>query len=158
MAIFFPSGYSAMSMSGMQLRDLCLGLSGPMKEFIQRLGADTIVVRGNSGTSVAYAMHALIPDMFQFVVARKRAEHSNSHGQLIEPLCGPRNKVAVRRYVVLDDFVDSGDTVKGITDDMEDYDVPRDCMAGLILYRGHGGDWYECDRTYAFGFFKCLMR
>jgi len=117
-----------MSRSGEWLADLCRQLAAPTEKFMKLVEADTIMVRGNSGTSVAYAMHVLFPGRFQWVVARKAEEQSASHGELFEPLSSVR--VQVTKYVILDDFVASGRTVAGIVQDVAG---GADCV-GLVLY------------------------
>lgn len=73
---------------------------------MRELDADTVVVSGNSGISIAHA--ALMLTDFPLVLCRKAKD--NSHGSLIEGVSGHR----INRFIVLDDFVSSGATVKRI--------------------------------------------
>ncbi len=73
---------------------------------MRETGADTIVVQGTSGVSIGFA--ALMLHDFPLVMVRKPDE--NSHGSPVE---GPRGH-KVKRYIILDDFVDTGDTVRRI--------------------------------------------
>jgi len=145
MATYYPSGYSAMSRKGEFLADMCRSLAAPMEAFLKTTGADTVVVRGNSGVCVAYAMHVLFPGRFQWLIARKSAEQSASHGEMFEPLDNER--ICVNRYVILDDFVASGGTIGGVERDISDGwdagDPDRPVCVGLVLYQPLSSDIKE---------------
>jgi phosphoribosylpyrophosphate synthetase len=107
------SGYSRHQFNHVELRATAQRIAVCIPEILQRFGADAVVVTGKSGMSVAFAamMFADLP----LVVVRKRGE--NSHGSMIEGVGG----LVVRKYIILDDFVSSGETVRTIAHDMEQY-------------------------------------
>ncbi len=107
------SGYSRHQFQHEELRATAQRIAKRIPELLHSLGADAVVVTGKSGMSVAFAamMFADLP----LVVVRKRGE--NSHGSMIDGVEG----LVVRKYIILDDFVSSGDTVRTIVRDMEQY-------------------------------------
>lgn len=74
----------------------------------------------------------------QFAIVRKSGE--NSHG---DPIEGYR----LNQYVIVDDFIDSGDTILRIMRQLEKYNG-ADCeCVGILLYARHTGKPFE-DFTY----------
>ena len=71
---------------------------------LEETGADSVVVSGKSGQSVGFA--ALTQLDFNLVVVRK--PNDSSHGCQVEGLD------TFLKYIILDDFVASGDTVNRI--------------------------------------------
>lgn len=99
-------GYSSAQFDNKRLRALAKDCSRAIPYFMQKWNADAIVVQGKSGMSAAFATQMLID--FPLVVVRKRGE--DSHGSKIE---GTPN-VNFGRYLILDDFIDTGATVERI--------------------------------------------
>lgn len=126
--------YSALGLEQHRFKGLCEVLAEQVPMIMSKHDADTIVVRGTSGVSVAFGMRMLMG--IRTVVARKAGEASHA-GMLA--LLGEQNG-HVERYVILDDFQSSGRTVKGIVEDMR----PGICAA-VIEYRGlrPGGRLYR---------------
>lgn len=89
-----------------------------------------VIVRGNSGVSCAFA--ALMQENFNLCLLRKRCD--NSHGS---PLEGP-DGFSFEKYIILDDFISTGDTVDGIIEDLdvlsEAKGATRPKCVGLVLY------------------------
>lgn len=77
-----------------------------IKETLARFDAQAVVVTGKSGMALAFGAKMLVN--FPLVVVRKAGD--SSHGFRIEGTPDTR----VDRYVILDDFVVSGDTVRRI--------------------------------------------
>lgn len=104
------SGYSRHQFQPGVLRATAQRIAVRIPKLLKRFDADAVVVTGKSGMSVAFAamMFADLP----LVVVRKRGE--NSHGSMVEGVEG----LVVRKYIILDDFVSSGDTVRTIALDM----------------------------------------
>lgn len=92
---------------------------------------DSIVVRGVSGmlvgSPVAYRMK------LPLVVVRK--SDGNHSGQSVEGYANVKN------YVVIDDFVSSGDTINEIRTKLDYYNRAK--MTGLVLYTDYGGPVYQ---------------
>lgn len=115
--------YSALGCSPAQFRSLCTKLAYFIPSLLERLEAEVVVVRGTSGVSVAFGVYMLTD--VPFVVARKSGE--NSHGGQISNV-GERSR-EFSSYIILDDFVCSGRTVRGILDDLPD----AECR-GVLTY------------------------
>jgi len=67
---------------------------------------ETIAVQGTSGSSVAYPVSFV--SGLKVCYVRKVSEHSASHGNEIE------NHPCDKPYVIIDDFISSGDTINRI--------------------------------------------
>lgn len=107
------NGYSQHQFNHGSLRATARRVAETLPKLLARYDAQAVVVTGKSGMSVAFAtmMLADIP----LIVVRKRGE--NSHGEMIEGVID----VEVRRYIILDDFVSSGTTVRTVVRDIDDY-------------------------------------
>ena len=106
-----------------------------ISELMARTNADSVVVYGNSGVSCGFA--ALMYHNFNLVLLRK--DNDNSHGSPIE---GPEGH-EVRRYLILDDFISSGETVRRVRRKVTELSFQRiagtdlpECV-GIVLY----GSW-----------------
>lgn len=114
-------GYNAMQYDPDQFRETVRAVASVLPRIMRELDADTVVVTGKSGVSVAFAASMLID--FPLVVVRKPTE--NSHGRAIE---GPSGH-EVRNYIILDDFVETGATVERTVDAMR-----TACCVGVVQY------------------------
>ena len=112
-----------------------------IKELMAETGADCVVVHGNSGVSCGFA--ALMYENFPLILLRK--DNDNSHGS---PMEGP-NGHNVLRYLILDDFIDTGATMerikaKIVTMAEQSGGVsPRPVCVGIVLYGHHRGDGFS---------------
>lgn len=84
---------------------------------------DAIACRGSSGMAVAFPLSA----MLGIPVVNIRKEKEDSHGKPVE---GP-DGVIVKRYVIVDDLIASGGTVRAIMDGL----WSAKCAA-IFLYQG----------------------
>jgi len=124
-----------MSRSGTELKRICEEILPALKTMLEVLRADSVMVRGNSGLSVAYVLHVLAPEL-RFIVARKPHEQRNSHGRMFEPMSD--ECINVESYIVLDDTICTGDTLKKIHKDVNDECRDAPIMVGVMLYGGAG--------------------
>jgi len=85
-------------------------------ELRKKLGDFDVVVHGNSGVSIGFAALALSDATDSFNLCLLRKDNDNSHGA---PFEGPANR-NVQRYIILDDFVSSGSTVRRIVSKLEE--------------------------------------
>lgn len=132
----YPARYSALSLTGQALLDLCHEIKPALLDCMAQLQADSVLVRGNSGLSVAYVLHTIAPEI-QFVIARKRSEQERSHGQMFEPMAP--ESVEVKQCVVLDDLICTGDTVRKLHLDLHDeYGQRAAKIVGVLLYNNNG--------------------
>ena len=132
----YPSRYSALSLSGQALLRLCHEIKPALLDCMSALQADSVLVRGNSGLSVAYVLHTIAPEI-QFIIARKRAEQARSHGYMFEPMA-PEG-VNVKRCVVLDDLICTGSTIRQLHTDLHDeYGQCAPEIVGVLLYNNGG--------------------
>ena len=112
-----------------------------IKELMAETDADCVVVHGNSGVSCGFA--ALMYGNFPLILLRK--DNDNSHGM---PMEGP-NGHNVLRYLILDDFIDTGATMerikaKIVTLAEQSRDgLPRPECVGIVLYGHHRGDGFS---------------
>ncbi len=106
---------------------------------MRETGADTIVVQGTSGVSIGFA--ALMLHDFPLVMVRKPDE--NSHGSPVE---GPRGH-KVKRYIILDDFVDTGETVRRIVAKLnllaDNEGAARPECVGVLCYKRDEQVWRD---------------
>ena len=83
-------------------------------DIMEKHGIHTVVVHGNSGVSMGFAAmmyaHANFPatEWFDLVLVRK--DNDNSHGDAIE------GTSELGDFIILDDFVASGNTIRRIMD------------------------------------------
>lgn len=119
------SGYSS-GFTQASVRSKAEAVAQELPRFMAECRADTVVVTGNSGISIAHAALMLID--FPLVLVRK--PNDCSHGQQIE---GPCSHI-LQRYVILDDLICSGDTVRRVQQTLLEYDHTTE-LAGVFLYR-----------------------
>lgn len=137
---FNDGGYSETQYCPRKLREAAQLVAKLLPCIMRETGAQAVAVTGKSGLSLAFATLMLID--FPLIVVRKRGE--NSHGSNIEGTCG----VDVDKYLILDDFVSSGSTVRTIVQELElynesiaPYDEPTHeirCV-GVVEYKKFGG-------------------
>jgi orotate phosphoribosyltransferase-like protein len=119
----YPVSYSAVGMSADAFRTKVRQISEDLPVFMKAVNADTVVVSGSSGLSVAFALRMLVD--IPIIMLRKDGEgsHSGKWSAVSDRV------ITTRRYVILDDFTESGETVNRIIEDMKDAD-----LAGLFFY------------------------
>lgn len=130
---FFDGGYLGAEYDPVKLRHIVDNLKAAIPYYMKECEADAIVVTGKSGISVAFAcMYAMTDFELPLIVVRKRGE--TTHGSPIEG----NDKVDVQRYLILDDFVSSGTTVREIVARLDEVTLLRgeDRMAcvGVLEY------------------------
>lgn len=106
-------GYSRVQYNPEELRGTAKQVAKVLPKLMQELGANTVAVTGKSGLALAFATLMLID--FPLMVVRKRGEMT--HGSPIE---GPEGHV-VGNYIILDDFISSGTTVRTMIDQINEY-------------------------------------
>lgn len=121
----YTAGYSCLGLAPMAYRKAVAQVAKDLPFILEECRADCVVVRGSSGTVFAGALLFAAPSV-RIVVARKEGE--NSHGSQISAAGG--DSFRVERYLILDDFVASGGTVRGIIADMN----PAQCV-GIVEYQ-----------------------
>lgn len=101
-----------------------------LKKLKRALNFDAIAITGSSGAALAFyaSIHLDVPVIY----VRKARE--NSHGQQIES----NVHGAVKRYIIVDDFIDSGATVNRIISHIDKQCKKRleaepECV-GIFLY------------------------
>lgn len=138
--VFNDGGYSDTQYDNAKLREAAKLVAAKLPLIMRETGAQAVAVTGKSGLSLAFAALMLID--FPLIVVRKRGE--NSHGANIEGTSG----IEVEKYLILDDFVSSGRTVRTIVEELEMYAAQRACdggdrrdirCVGVVEYRRSGG-------------------
>jgi len=106
-----------------------------LEKLQQKVKFDAIAFRGMSGAAIAYPVSAIAG--YHLIGVRKRQK---SHGASVE---GSENR-NIRRYIIIDDFVGEGATVRAIVRAIEgqssyyvDEDLPK-CV-GIALYAAISG-------------------
>ena len=105
-------------------------------DLLDEYNASTVVVHGNSGVSMGMAamMYAAqhFPKYLQFDLALVRKDNDNSHGDAIE------GTGYLKDFIILDDFVASGNTVRRIMNKIELLCKQRQCemprCKGVLVY------------------------
>lgn len=102
------AGYSA-GFNQEKLRIQASKVGRLLRSAFVEFGTNVVVVSGNSGVSMGYAVLAMCQGLdMQLVLVRKA--NDGSHGSMIE---GPRG-LEIQRYIFLDDLIDSGATVRRV--------------------------------------------
>ncbi|MHC4686736.1 MAG: phosphoribosyltransferase [Planctomycetota bacterium] len=88
------------------------------------LDFDVIAFTGISGAAISFAVSAI--GGYQLACVRRHDDKSN-HGRRVE--CGLK---AVRKYIIVDDLIASGNTMHHIKERME-YEYPGIELTGIVL-------------------------
>ena len=105
------------------LRATVHAVNRKLKNMAKDLTWDVLAFRGNSGAGVCYALAYKYG--WNICCMRKPAE--KSHGQMVEA------SIHFDSYLIVDDFMSSGSTVRGMIEDMHD-EVKRARCVGVLLY------------------------
>ena len=108
----YHSAYHDVTYQPRRLAKRIARVSRNLLKLRKKLWFDAIVFRGSSGASIAYAVSAIT--RIPIVYVRKNGEHN--HGSKIE---GTDNNV--RKYIILDDFISGGNTVRTIAKAMRQH-------------------------------------
>jgi orotate phosphoribosyltransferase len=133
--------YSSTLFNSRKLRDVASKVAQVLDRIQAKHGSCHVAVTGKSGIAMAFAV-SMLTDI-QILTVRKDSE--TSHGSKFEG-CG-----TVRRYVVLDDFVDTGDTIRRVVRDVRQFaeldgaEAPE-CI-GFIEYYRLAGHNYQVSRV-----------
>ena len=137
--MILSSGY-ATGYAAAEVRKRAQWAANAIDKMMAKTGATSVVVHGNSGVSCGFAALMLSDLDFNIVLLRK--DNDNSHGSPIE---GPHNH-RLERYLILDDFISSGNTMNRIRDKIamlyrQHYYMGErapQCV-GIVLYGCHTG-------------------
>jgi adenine/guanine phosphoribosyltransferase-like PRPP-binding protein len=104
----------------------------------EKYGFDTIVFSGTSGTSMGFLLSHLL-DIPVLCIRKKNdsSHYSNWRGPL-------EGNIGLERYLIVDDFISSGDTVRYIMDEIH-REVPKAKCVALLMYTQYDADG---DRAY----------
>lgn len=93
---------------------------------------DTLAFSGMSGAAIAFILsHWLnIP----LLCIRKKEE--NSHFRSSRPSCVCEGNLDAKRYLIVDDFISSGNTVNYIIESLAE-EIPRAQCVGMLMYAGY---------------------
>ena len=116
--------------------DMASSTASKIVDLLDEYNASTVVVHGNSGVSMGMAamMYAAqhFPKELQFDLALVRKDNDNSHGDAIE------GTGYLKDFIILDDFVASGNTVRRIMNKIELLCKQRQCemprCKGVLVY------------------------
>lgn len=124
------SGYQRHIFNGAQFKARVEAVSQRVRE----LNPDFVACRGLSGISVASAVSYVTGT--PMAVVRKPGENPHSEGLVNGPY-GMKG-----RYVIIDDFISSGDTVDDIMDAINSDSEENKCI-GIILYSQYTNSTYN---------------
>lgn len=91
---------------------------------------DIIAFSGNSGAGVCYPLSAI----YSWDILCVRKEHESSHGCILE---GPNKET--KSYIIVDDLIASGETVKRIRDTIDTYRLSEDRITYIGVYTYSNG-------------------
>lgn len=132
----YNSTYNAHMFRPAEFRRQVTEMIKPLREVRAETGFDTIVVSGKSGVTLGFALQMLTDEFPLVVVEKDGVEH---HGAT--NIQGPASH-QMHKYVVLDDFIDSGATMERIVDTIERNAKTRGLVVpffvGAVLYRESG--------------------
>lgn len=117
----YQTGYGGWKFDRKQIKSRAEGLMPVLERMLRELDAQAIVVRGTSGTYMAAALQVMSD--LPLVMLRKRGE--DSHGQELEG-----RDVCFHRYIILDDLIGGGSTVRCMQADLKD----AECVA-IVLHQ-----------------------
>jgi len=126
-------GYSETMFNQHRLKQVSRNLATTLPGLMKQTGATAIAVRGKSGIALAFAMSAVSNTNIPIVVCRKPAERS--HGSNFE---GPDLDSDGLKYLILDDFVSSGKTVKAVERAMRN--IGAECVGIAVYVSDRGSD------------------
>ncbi len=109
------------------------GINPIVRRCVKRIKAsgiefDAIAFRGMSGAVIAPVLAAKLKK--GLIAVRKSDENTHSYVKVE----GLRDA----RYLIVDDFVDSGHTIKTIIKEIKEWDNGKGVCVGLLLYNGAG--------------------
>ena len=111
---------------------------------------DTIVFSGISGSALAFILSHWMN--MPLLCVRKLGENSHYHNQTKRVLEG--NVENMRRYLIVDDFISSGDTCRRIVESIRDTNPRAKCVA-MLMYAAYQDsefkhpDWDYSVRVYS---------
>jgi adenine/guanine phosphoribosyltransferase-like PRPP-binding protein len=114
-----------------ELRKIVRRIVPTVKKLQSEIKFDSIAIRGMSGAAIGFPLS--IRTQIPLVIVRKiiNNEH-HSHGSVLE---GCTN---IERYMILDDFAASGETMKSIISTIKekafDYSVKTPTCVGIMFY------------------------
>jgi orotate phosphoribosyltransferase len=111
----FYTNYSSSTLERGELRKNARLVTAMLRVLHKRLKFDFIAVQGKSGLSMAFA--SAVHHDFPIVAVRK--DNESSHGSAVEGPCLVLPEGG--SYIILDDFVASGETCVRIIDKLTDY-------------------------------------
>jgi orotate phosphoribosyltransferase len=135
--IFYPVSYSGVGIHTNGFRTRVNHVAQDLPTFMKMVEADTVVVTGTSGLCMAFALR-MIADI-PFVFIRKHGE--NAHSDRLSAI--GNTVIKARRYVVLDDFVATGATVRTIVTTL-----PEATMVGIMCYNRRGAFFVRHSATF----------
>lgn len=128
--IISGNGYSYAQFNRHQREEIALKIATYLPQVMKHTGADSVAVMGKSGIAIAFA--ALVIKEFPILTVRK--DNEMSHGDRVEGTEGHDFK----NYLILDDFVATGSTVRNIVRSINEFcqarymEAPR-CV-GVVEY------------------------
>lgn len=105
---------------------------------------ESIAVQGMSGATIGSIVAYELGKTICLVRKMNDPSHGVDHHRLLHPTASffVEGDVAVKRYVILDDFISSGDTVLNIIESMKDF-APWARAIGMIEARGFQADCWD---------------
>ena len=144
MAVFNTYHYSALGFRGKDLRKVAMICNKVLLELHEKFKFDFVVGTGSSGLTILTAMHLVARKELPFALVYARKPNDDSHGCMLEMLGTGRNMVP-QSYLVIDDFVSSGDTIRTIEATIDEKSKAK-CIGVLEYNSGcptHNGEFWE---------------
>jgi orotate phosphoribosyltransferase-like protein len=124
------SGYGWTDKSPKEFSRVIKQASTAFKKLRTTLQFDAIAFTGSSGAAIAFPL--MVEHKIPIIYVRKPRE--SSHGGKIEYT----SDIDISRYLIVDDFIDTGSTIKRVHADIAKWSKERQCLApecvGVFLY------------------------
>jgi adenine/guanine phosphoribosyltransferase-like PRPP-binding protein len=105
-----------------------------IKDFKKKHPFNAIAFTGTSGAAIAYPLSFLLK--VPLICVRKSSK-DNHYGSLVE------GYTSAKRYLIVDDFIETGRTIKKITQAIDRETDKQSKLVGIFLYNGYRSSTYK---------------
>lgn len=124
----YEGGYGWTGENPIKLRNMLIKANDAFTKLRKTLKFDAIAFSGSSGAAIAFPL--AVSHKIPVIYVRKANEQS--HGNMVE--CNGENPI--KNYLIVDDFISSGDTVAWIANQIKSYarGAPKPKLVGVLCF------------------------